>query len=393
MTQPPTCNFDLYTDDFILDPWPKYAAMREIGGIVWLSAHGNYAFTRAKEVRAALRDHENYCSGEGVAADQFGCDFLQGNTVASDETRHTQLRNAMAPPLTPGHLTQITPKIEEIADELVKGLVGKQEFDAVSDLAQQLPLTIVQDMIGLPDFGKPNMLKWAAAAFNVLGIQNERGCNAVVDVHEMREFIKGKISKDSVKPGSWIARIIELEEAGLISSELAPFAMRDYINPSLDTTISAIGQLIWQLGSHPDQWEKLRQNPELALNAAHEAVRLGTPIRTFSRHAKQDMIVDGYDIPARSRVMMLFASANRDERVFEHPDMFDITRNNRRHLGFGAGPHMCIGMHLALIEMTAILKAMVKHVEKIEIGKPTVAMNNTICAFSSLPARFTAAHS
>ncbi|MEX3007902.1 cytochrome P450 [Hoeflea sp. TYP-13] len=388
MTQAPVCEIDLYSDEFIADPWPGYAEMRKLGAVVWLPVHGNYALTRSREVREAVRDHERFCSGHGVAADRFGCEFLQGNTVASDQPRHTQLRNAMAPPLRPDALEEIRPHIEQMADELVASLTGRDGFDAVSDLAQYLPLTIVRDMVGLPDFGKSNMLKWAAAAFNVLGVQNGRGRDAVADIREMREFISDGISSDTVKSGSWIRRIFDLEKEGGIDPDLTPFAVRDYINPSLDTTISAIGHLIWQLGSNPGEWEKLKENPNLVLNAIHEAVRMGTPVRTFSRRTTEPVTIDSVEIPEGARVMMLFASANRDERVFENPDTFDISRNNRRHLGFGAGIHMCIGMHLALIEMTAVLKAMLDRVDKIEVGTPTVAMNNTICAFSSLPAKF-----
>lgn len=388
MATAPECDFDLYSDDFIADPWPSYAAMRRLGPVVWLPRHGNYALTRCKEIREAVRNHQDFCSGNGVAGDRFGCQFLQGNTVASDPPRHTHLRKIMAPPLTPSELESVRPGIETAADDLVASLLARDQFDAVSDLAHHLPLTLVRELVGLPDFGKANMLKWAAAAFNILGVQNDRGRMAVADVEEMRRFIKNGLGRENVRAGSWIARVLDLEEAGEIDPDLAPFAIRDYINPSLDTTISAIGQLIWQLGTNPDEWDRLKHNPELTLNAAHEAVRLGTPIRTFSRQTARPLTIAGVDLPAGARVMMLFASANRDEDVFDDPDRFDVGRNNRRHLGFGAGIHMCVGMHLALVEMSAILKSMRKRVVEIDVGIPSVAMNNTICAFSSLPTRF-----
>ncbi len=388
MAKAPALDIDLYSDEVIANPWPVYAQMRKLGPVVWLPVHENFALTRGKEIREALRDPETFCSGRGVAADQFGCDYLQGNTVASDPPRHTQLRQAMAPPLTPSSLQEIAPNIEEMAEALIVDLVSRGSFDAVPDLAHHLPLTIVRDMVGLPDFGRENMLKWAAAAFNVLGIQNSRGCAAVEQIEEMRSFIAGGLTDESLRPESWIARIRAMEKRGEIDGSLAQFAIRDYINPSLDTTISALGHLIWHLGLNPDQWELLKQRPDLTLNTAHEAVRLGTPIRSFSRQTTKEVDIAGVTVPAGFRVMMLFASANRDERVFEDPDRFDITRNNRRHLGFGAGIHMCIGMHLALAEMDAVLKAMLRHVDRIEIGQPEVAMNNTIHAFASLPARF-----
>ena len=332
-TNAPTYDVDFYADDFIRDPHPHYAAMRALGPVVYIPSLGNYALTQHAVVQNALRDHARFTSAKGVAGDKFGSDFLQGNTVASDPPTHTKLRRAMAPPLLPGALETIRREVERVADTLVEGLVEKGSFDAIADLARYLPLKIVTEMVGLPDFGQDNMLKWAAAAFDVLGEQNARGQKALDAIAEMRAFIKGQVTRETLKEGSWTYRILDLVDQGALSADLAPFAIRDYINPSLDTTISATGQLIWQLSQNPDQWDKLRDNPDLCRNAVNEAVRLGTPIRSFSRHTTQEVEIAGITLPQSARVMMLFASANRDAQVFENPDQFDVTRDPKDHLG------------------------------------------------------------
>jgi cytochrome P450 len=201
-------------------------------------------------------------------------------------------------------------------------------------------------------------------------------------------FAQTQAKPEVLKPGSWTRRLFDLVEQGLLAPDLAPVAMRDYLNPSLDTTISATGQLIYQLGINPDQWQMLRAKPGLARNAANEAVRMASPVRSFARHVSRDAKVGDVRIPEGARVMMLFASANRDHRVFEDPDRFDITRHPRHHLGFGRGIHMCVGEHLAQMEMIALLEAMIRRVKAIETGEPTVALNKTIYAFASLPAAF-----
>jgi len=383
-----TFDEDLFTDAAIQNPWPLYQRMRNIGPVVWLPDLGNYALTRHREVQHALRDHRTFISGCGVAADQFGCDFLQGNTVASDGVRHTTLRQAMAQPMLPGELGCIKAQVQAAADDLIDRLVSRGSFDAVQNLACFLPLSVVRDMVGLPEFGQDKMLQWAAAAFDVLGVQNQRGQTALPVIAEMRQFIQRDATRDNLKPDSWTHRIHELVDSGNLSAELAPFAIRDYINPSLDTTISATAEMIFQLANNPDQWELLKQQPELINNAVNEAVRLGTPIRTFSRHTSIDVEISGVTIPKGSRVMMLFASANRDERHFKNPDQFDVTRNVNDHVGFGSGVHMCVGMHLAQLEMESILNAMVSRVGKISVSKPTKKLNNTICAYQTLPCRF-----
>ncbi|MEP3845977.1 MAG: cytochrome P450 [Paracoccaceae bacterium] len=229
------------------------------------------------------------------------------------------------------------------------------------------------------------MLKWAGAAFDVLGVQNERGQAACPIIDEMRSFIARDATPDRLKPGSWTHRISEMAKAGEIDPTLAPFAIRDYMNPSLDTTISAIGRLIYQLAKDPDSFARLKAEPKLATNAAHEAIRIGTLIRSFSRHASRDTVLAGVTIPKDARVMMLFASANRDEAVFANAARFDIThRNARRHLGFGAGIHMCVGMHLVLLEIECLIASLCAKVGRIELKGQTVALNNSISAFSEL---------
>ncbi len=382
----PSDAVNLYDDDVITNPWPHYARLRSKGPVVWMEVLGNYAFTHYETVRNGLRDHETFISGDGAAADDFGCQFQRGNTVASDPPRHTKLREAILPPLKIDRIAELRPIVQKVADRIVDDCMAKTEFNAITDLAQPLPLAIVRDLVGLPDFGRDNMLKWAGAAFDMQGIQNARGKAACAAIEEMRTFIVRDATPDKLKPGSWTHRIGEMTDAGELDTELAPFAIRDYINPSLDTTISAIGHLIFHLGQLPETWTKLKDDPSMANNAAHEAVRIGTPIRSFSRHTAREVDIDGCRIPQGARVMMLYASANHDEAMFPDAAHFDIERRNaRRHLGFGAGIHMCAGMHLAILEIECLITALIERVSEIRVGKPSVALNNTICAFSDLP--------
>lgn len=391
MSQAPSYDADFYSDAFIQDPWPHYARMRALGPVVFLPRLGNFALTRHAEVSAALRDHETFISGLGVGADEEINKTTRGNSAASDGDRHTAIRTATSAPLLPGALEKIRHQIEIAADKLIEELVRRGRFEVMKDLAQHLPLTIVRDLVGLPEAGQENMLRWANATFDLLGAQNERGRNAVEVFLEQRRYAQAQADPSQLKPGSWTRRLWDLVEEGMLDPELAPVAMRDYLNPSLDTTISATGQLLFQLGKNPEQWAKLRSHPELARNAANEAVRMASPVRSFSRHTSRDVVVSGYEIPKGANVMMVYASANRDERVFDNPDKFDITREIRHHVGFGSGIHMCVGMHLAQMEMIALLDAMIPRVREIHVGEPVVALNNTIHSFSSLDATFLAA--
>ncbi len=384
----PEYDVAFYADEVIADPVPHYAAMRALGPVVYLPQLGNYAFTHHKTVKDALRNHADFISGEGVSADDFGSGLQRGNVVASDPPRHTGMRKAMLPTLMPKSIEDLRENFERLSDDLVTGLMVGGEFDAVTDFASFLPLTVVRDLLGLPEFGKQNMLKWAGAAFDVAGIQNERGQRGIEAIKEMRSFVSKFLTADGVKPGSWSHRVFDLVDSGKLPGDLAPFVIRDYINPSLDTTISAIGHLVLLLSQNPDQWQILRRQPEQARVAVSEAIRLGTPIRSFARITSRGLEIDGIAIPKGARVMMLYASANRDERVFADPDRFDVTRTVTDHLGFGHGIHTCVGMHLAQMEILSLLRAMIPRVARVETRDAVPVMNNTICGFASLPTIF-----
>ena len=165
--------------------------------------------------------------------------------------------------------------------------------------------------------------------------------------------------------------------------------MRDYLGPSLDTTIFAIGHLLHLFGQYPDQWKLLRQEPNRVGNAINEAIRLESPIRGFTRVLSQDYTIGGIKLFTGDRVLILYASANRDERRWDEPEKFDICRVLTDHVGFGYGIHQCVGMQLARLEMRSVLTAMIARVSKIKIlGAPVYAKNNVLRGLETLPIKF-----
>ena len=259
----PKYDCDFYSDHFIKNPFQHYAEMRALGPVVYIPKLNNYAITQYNALKEALINYNSLVSGLGIASDEIGCKFVKGQIVSSDPPVHKVMRKAMLPPLMPQALKQVIPDIKKASDKLINELIIKEEFDSVSDLAQYLPLSIVRDLVGLPDFGKENMLKWAAASFNVLGIQNERGRKGAQEIIELRKFISGELHLNNVKAKSWIERILKMIDTGSLEETLGNRLIRDYINPSLDTTISAISHLIYLLSKNNFEWRKLQQHPKL----------------------------------------------------------------------------------------------------------------------------------
>jgi cytochrome P450 len=161
--------------------------------------------------------------------------------------------------------------------------------------------------------------------------------------------------------------------------------MPDYLGPSLDTTINGISSAMMVFGEHPDQWDLLRADPSLIPNAINEVLRLESPIQRFSRYVTEDHDIGGITVPAGSRVMLLYGSANRDDRRWPDPTRFDVRRERAaEHLAFGFGPHACVGSGLARLEMRVLLEALVARVERFEIGGATRAINQVLRGLSSL---------
>lgn len=382
----PVYDGDLYADEVIRDPYPVYAQLRELGPVVWLSQVQVYALPRYDEVASVLRQPKRFVSSRGVSLNERTNRLLVGSTLNSDPPEHDATRAITSEPLLPGALEAIAPRIRRAADGLVAELAQRGRFDAVSDFAQYLPVTIVAELVGLPDEARQKMLTWASATFNLFGPENQRAKAAFDDLRDLKAFLDEYGTPDKLKPGGWAQRIFHVGAERGIPFETCAQLMRDYINPSLDTTISATGQAIKFFADAPDQWALVRERPELIPNAVEEVVRLASPIRAFTRFVAEDSQIAGVPIPQGARVMVMYASANRDERKFADPDRFDVTRDVHDHLGFGSGVHMCMGMHLARLEIVSLLQSLARRVKTIALaGEPVVAMNNTIRAYASLP--------
>jgi len=337
-------------------------------------------------VRRVLLDHDTFSSARGIAVGAEMNEGPIGNTVTSDPPQHTAMRSVVRRPLTPPALHQVAPRIHAEADALVERLCGRDGFD-VHELAQHLPLTVVSDLVGLPEHGRSRMLDWASATFDALGPMNQRAQQAMPRLRELREYCEDPQTVQALRPEGWAAAIWQAAERGEVVRDRCPVMMRDYISPSLDTTIMATASLVWLLGRHPDQWELLRANSSLVPNAINEAVRLESPIRGFTRSVRRDCEVDGTALREGERVLVLYASANRDERRWNDPTRFDVRRDVRDHLGFGFGVHICVGMHLARLEISALVSAMLRRVAAIEVGTAQWQLNNVIHGIARLPVR------
>lgn len=375
----PSFDVDFHSERMLgQDPYPVYAEMRRSGPVVWLERYGYYAFPRFAEVSRALKDWDSFTSGHGVGFnDPFNS--VRSSSLLSHGKEHDEIRRIETRPLTPKRLAAYQPTIRQYAENLVADLVKRGTVDAVPDIAARLPLDVVTDLVGLDNAGRENLLRWGIEAFNMVGpMHSPLTENAFAVWQGFMEYAAANVP-DNAKRGGWVDELYRnAREAGW-DDEFTRGVMIDYVGPSLDTTIHATSTGLLLFAQHPDQWDKIRANPELlAKTAVVEIVRMATPIQYFTRYVTTDVEVDGVTIPEGSRVVLMYASANRDERQFAKPDVFDVERRAAEQVGWGGGKHTCIGKGLARMELLALFELLAEQVVRFEAGRYSYNVNNIV---------------
>lgn len=387
MSATPVYRPGLYTRSAIVDPYPHYRRMRALGPVVWSARHRVYALPRYTECKATLRDDALFESDGGVALNPLSNRLSNGTTLASDGEEHARRRKLVAHRLMPRALRDVGDEVDRQASTVVDRAVARGSVDAV-DLASTLPLAVVPDLVGWPHDQRAHLIDWGGATFDVLGPANWQACKAVPRTMQMLRFARRVVRDRTVLDGSMADELLRAADEGLLSHAECPALLVDYIAPSLDTTISAISNALYLLATHPEQWQLLKEDPSLIPKAVNEVVRYESPLRAFARRVRADTEIAGTAIPAGARVLVMYASANRDEQEWDDPEAFDIRRDAGRHVGFGNGAHACAGQGLARLETTAMLRALLERVDRIEVtGEPVWTVNNIIRRHERLPIR------
>lgn len=383
MTTPPVSGVDLFADDVLLDPYPVYAGLRELGPVVRLPENDLYALTRYDTVRAALADWPSF-SSDSIGFNPAVNEALAGTSLASDPPDHTRLRATLTENLSPRALRGLKGGVEAKADALVAELVAGGRFEAIDALARVLPLEVVADLIGFTGEARANMLRWGQAAMQVIGPMNRRTAESFPVAGELYAWC-ARVRAGDLAEGSVGRGIFEAEARGAIAPGTAGAIIHQYLGAGVDTTVAAIGNVVALFAAHPDQLALVREDPSLIPAAFHEVLRYWAPVNAWGRRATRDVVIDGALVPAGSRIAVLLGSGNRDPRHFEDPDTFLVRRNPADHLAFGYGPHGCAGQGLARLEAHAVIGALARRVSRIVTGPEVRVPGNITRSIDKLP--------
>ena len=374
----PASDIDFWSDEVVSNPYPYYKQLRDLGPAVWLTRYDCWAVVRHKELRDALLNSQVFTSTAGIGMNAEANRNSEGVMIFSDDPDHARLRRVFNRPLLPGALNAMKERLARLAEQRVEELIARGAFDAIPDLAQYLPLTVVTDLVGLTEEGKRNMLHWAGGLFDALGPEGHpRTLSGIEIAVEAFTYLHG-LPREALDPEGWAAGLFRAADAGDLSHEEARKMMMDYTGPALDTTINGLGNALSLFARHPEQWDLLRAEPELTNRAIEEALRLESPVRSFGRKLTRDHDMGGVAMSGGDWALMVYASGNRDERRYADPETFDIRRDARDHLAFGYGMHLCAGMHLAKLEIRTMLDVLIRRVKRFHLVEEDMVMHNLI---------------
>ncbi|HKS18322.1 MAG TPA: cytochrome P450 [Bradyrhizobium sp.] len=387
-------DFDPFGPSTRRDPYPDYARLRAAGAVVRLDKYGVWAVPRYDDIKAVLADHVNFSNAGGAGLANY---FKEkpwrppSLLLEADPPLHTRTRKVLARIMSPGAMRRLEDEFKAKAAALVDSLVEKGSFDAVRELAEVFPISVFPDALGIDQEDRQNFLTYGAMVFAGLGPENDYFRDLMKQAPTVLPWVAAKSQREALAPGSFGAQVYEAADAGEITQDEAPLLVRSFLSAGLDTTISAIGMALYNLVRHPDQWAILAANPSLARAAFDETMRFDASAPYLFRTTPHETEIAGVPIGRHEKVLLLIASANRDESRWERADQLDITRRVAGHIGFGTGIHGCVGQMVARLEGESVLSALATRVASIDMEGDAVHRDSTgLRALSSLPVRVTA---
>ena len=387
----PHSAIDPFSHEFLENPYPHHQSLREAGPVVWLEQYGIWTMARHEQVRDALTDFQTYCSAAGVGLSDFRKEppwRPPSIILEADPPLHTRTRAVLTRILSPAAIRVLRETFDREAERLIDRLVEKREFDGVVELAEAYPLKVFPDAVGISEEGRENLLPYGSMVFNSFGPRNELFNQAMENAGPVRDWIMSKCSRAALAPGGLGMQIFDAVDAGELSEAEAGMLVRSFLSAGVDTTVYGLGNTLYCLASHPEQWKILRENPNLIRGAFEEVLRYEAPVQAFFRTTTRAVDVGGVRLGEGEKVLLFLAAANRDPRRWERPDTFDVTRRAAGHMTFGTGIHGCVGQAVARLEAEAILTALASRAVLIELsGEPKRRLNNTLRGFDVLPLR------
>lgn len=394
-------NFDLNAIDhaFIADPYPTLKALREQDP-VHFNPDGSVYLTRHADVLKTYQSRAMLSDKKVEFGKKFGqCPLLTHHTTSlifNDPPYHTVVRKLLAAAFTPRKLAEMEPLIASIVDRLIDRISDMNEIDFIDDFSTALPTEVISFMLGIPQEHRHKLRGFSTAILGALDpvVSPERLKSGNEAVTEFSELLDDLINHrrnhpDTAGQGEVLDSLIfgEVEGRRLNQEELIQNCIF-LLNAGHETTTSFVGSAVGMLLEHPDQHQRLQDDPDLITPMVEEVLRYQSPLQIGNRLASQPIELSGLSLPAGTYIHTSIAGANRDPEVFDAPETFDIGRKPNKHLAFITGIHVCLGATLARIEGRIAVGRVVQRFPKIQLnGTPEIMPLARFRGYSTLPVR------
>ena len=388
----PVWDVDPYDPAVLTDPSGYYAELRSKGPFSYIPKYSILACGRYDETKEVFSDWERFVSSRGVGLQDFSLEEPwrpPSIVLEKDPPDHTRARTVIERALSTRAVRQLGESFREDAEKLIDELLAKSTFEAVEELAETYPTTVFPNAVGLQEGDRRKLVDYGDMVFNALGPDNELRRNAMAKGSEVVPWIMEQCRRERLKPEGFGAAIYAAADTGEITEEEAGLLVRSLLSAGVDTTVTVLGSAIWCLANHPDQFQRLKADPKMAIWAFEEILRYTSPIHTFCRTANLDTEVSGIKIAEGTKIICVLGAANLDEEHYPEADKFDIERRPSDHLALGVGIHGCVGQNVARAEANAVLTTIANKVASIELaGTPVWRPNNSVHTLDRLPVIF-----
>jgi len=383
-----TTDYDIFSPEYIKDPFPIWDKIRDTCPVAHTDRWGgSFMPTRYEDLFNIARDTVNFSSQNVLVADVMPVpgeelehpeeipETLQNYNVGappitSDPPVHTWARKLLLPPFSATSIAKWEEETRELCGELIDGFIAKGRADGAVDYAQQIPPRVIASMLGIPKEMTATFTDWVRG-FLELGLTNPQLREE--SARNIFMFMYDQIQLRKENPGDDLITQLLAEK---VDGEPVPEAhvlgtCFLLLVAGIDTTWSSIGSALWHLAQHPEHRKRLIEDPAIMPNAIEELLRAYSPV-TMARYVAHDTEYAGCPIPEGSKVLMNFPAANRDPKVFDHPDVVDLDREKNPHIAFGVGIHRCAGSNLARMEMKVSIEEWLKRIPDFRLEDPDV---------------------
>jgi cholest-4-en-3-one 26-monooxygenase len=378
---------DLYAGD----PEPTYAYLREHRPVYWDSVNELWGVSRYADIVAIEKDPATW-SNEGGYRPNIPAD---PSIIGLDDPAHAERRRLVARRFTPRAVNEHAARIRTEVTELVDAVAARGSAEVIAELAAPLPARMIGMLLGFPYDDWPKLVHWSETTIPLGGgprYMSDTGIMAAAEFGGASLAIADARRDD---PSDDLMSVWSRAEVGgcpLSNDDLASDALL-LLDGGAETTRTVIANGIDTFIANPDQRELLRREPERMPAAVEELIRWTTPIVNMCRVATRDVEFGGAQIRQGQQVVLMYSAANRDERVFDEPQRFDVTRNPNPHIAFGFGAHFCLGAALARLELRIMFEELIARLDDWawadDIG-PRRLPNAFVCGITEFPITFTA---